>query len=63
MAKAFACDLCGQLQAGDPPFHITTKPLLAPCGIAKQLCDACSASYMTWESAITDPEPPSGGDT
>jgi len=45
--KAFGCDMCSQLEQGDPAQKITVKPALGQA-VDLEMCSDCLVSFNDW---------------
>jgi len=45
--KAFGCDLCSQLEQGDPAQRISVKPCMGT-SVDLEMCAGCLASFNDW---------------
>jgi len=45
--RAFGCDLCDELEQGDPAQKLTVKPV-AGHAAELELCSACLVSFNDW---------------
>lgn len=60
MGKAFQCDLCADLESGEPSQRLTITPTGAPtANRIYDLCAECATSFADWRCGrIPHPDDP-----